>query len=285
MKKYLLYIIIIACALASSPALATSPNQSVAPSIAPSSNKGAPNNENLSYSVYFHMGFIWAKAGQGKLTYKKETTKAGETQYHGQLAAKSLNIVEHIMKVRDTLDCWFNADLVPLHFRKGTHEGSYNSVAVNTYYPYWHKKEAAKTTSNVDSTAVVIDRWTKKNDEPKVNKQLKKTSKGVAYDMLSVFYSIRHLDYSKMAKGKKLQFTCYDGLKCQPINVEFRGQEKCELRNEKQYNAYLVYLAFDTKDQKNTPLKVWLSTTDDHRPIKAVIGLKRIGSVQCEIEE
>lgn len=286
MKKTPLHIIIIiACVLIALPARAFSPAETPAPAAMSAAASGATLNENLTYNIYFHMGFIWAKAGQGNLSYKKETESNGQVQYHGQLAAKSLSIVEHIMKVRDTLDCWFNADLVPIRFRKGTHEGSYNSVALNTYVPYWHNKDAAKAPSNVDSTAVTINRWRKKGDDPRHDDIEKFSNKGVAYDMLSVFYSIRHLDYAKMEKGKKMQFVCYDGLKCQMINVEFIGKEKCKLRSEKQYDSYLVHLTFDTKGQKNTPLKVWLSTTSDHRPVKAVIGLNRIGSVQCEINE
>lgn len=294
MRKIFLYIIIIACASIANPLLAVSITEepatqassvSEAPAVKASASIAPKSNETLSYNIYFHMGFIWAKAGFGKLNFTKEKTQNGEFQYHGQLAAKSLSIVEHIMKVRDTLDCWFNADMVPTRFRKGTHEGNYNAIAVNTYSTSWKNINAAHTLQNVDSTNVTIDRWRKKGNDPKTINKEKFSNKGVAYDMLSVFYSVRHLDYAKMKKGNKLRFTCYDGLKCQTINVEYRGKESCELRNEKKYDAYLIYLTFDTKGQKNTPLQVWLSTTDDHHPIKAVIALSRIGSVQCEINE
>lgn len=278
MKQRLIYIILLfACAMSWMPARAS---EAGAPAAAPAST-----NETLAYNIYFHMGFIWSKAGYGKLNYKKETTSNGQTRYHGQLAAKSLSIVEHIMQVRDTLDCWFNAEMVPTHFKKATHEGSYNCIARNTYDPYWHNKDAAHTLQNVDSTFVTINRWKKKSKDEVTTEKRQFSNAGPAYDMLSVFYSIRRLDFAKMVKGKKMKFPCYDGIKSQMINVEFHGREKCELRSGKKYDTYLVYLTFDTKDQKNTPLKVWLSTTDDHRPIKAVIALNRIGAVQCEIIE
>jgi len=241
--------------------------------------------EKLEYTVYFKMGFIQVKAGYGILDFTKETDKNGETEYHGLLAGKSLNIVEHIMKVRDTLDCYFNKDMVPKSFRKGTHEGSYNSIVNYTYSPYWHNKSAAKRLNNVDSTAVVLKRWLKKGKDAPENNELHFSNKGVAYDMLSVFYSIRHLDYDNMKKGKKMQFVCYDGIKQQTINVEYCGVEECELRNDNKYNAFLIHLSFATKGQDKTPLKVWLAKTPDHRPLKAIIGLKRIGSIKCEIIE
>lgn len=241
-------------------------------------------NEKLGYNIYFHMGFIWAKAGYGELTFKQQQYQ-GETQLHGQLAAKSLSIVEHIMKVRDTLDCYFNTEMVPIAFRKATHEGSYNALANYKYAPYWAQKNAPHTTENVDSTLVKISRWRKKGKDAPSTTYKDYTNPGVAYDMLSVFYSIRNLDYAQLDKGTKLHFICYDGVDCQTINVEYRGAEKCELRDGKKYDSYLVYLTFATKGQNSTPLKVWLSKTAEHRPVKAVIGLKRIGSVQCEISE
>ena len=240
--------------------------------------------EKLSYNIYFHMGFIWAKAGYGELSFKSET-RHGAQQLHGRLAAKSLNIVEHIMKVRDTLDCWFNYEMLPIEFRKGTHEGSYNAIAHYQYSPYWHNAAGTHSPANVDSTSVSISRWRKKGKDEADTDDLKLSNPGVAYDMLSVFYSIRNLNYATMPQGKKMQFTCYDGIKCQTINVEYIGPENCKLRNDKKYDAYLIYLTFDTKGENATPLKVWLSKTPDHRPVKAVIALKRIGSVQCEISE
>jgi len=292
LRRLTLFFIIIACAYA--PAI-----YSAAP-IAPQEQAAwAASNapENLEYNIYFHIGLINAKAGFGKLSFTKETDKNGQTVYHSKLAGKSLSIVEHIMRVRDTLDCYFNEDMVPLRFRKGTHEGSYNALANYYYRHHWHNKSAANTKNvgsagqpnrrlnDVDSTSVVLKRWRKKGKEDAVNREVHFTNEGPAYDMLSVFYSVRHLDYEHMKKGKRMKFVCYDGITQQIINVDYCGVEKCEMRNGKTHKAFLIDLNFATKGQDSTPLKVWLSTTPDHRPLKAIIGLKRIGSIRCEIQE
>lgn len=280
LRRLTLFLIIIACAYA--PAIYS------ADPIAPQEQAAwAASNtpENLEYNIYFHIGLINAKAGLGKLSFTKETDKNGQTVYHSKLAGKSLSIVEHIMKVRDTLDCYFNEDMVPLRFRKGTHEGSYNALANYYYRHHWHNKSAAKRLNNVDSTSVVLKRWRKKGKEEAVNREVHFTNEGPAYDMLSVFYSVRHLDYEHMKKGKRMKFVCYDGITQQIINVDYCGVVKCEMRNGKTLNSFLIDLNFATKGQDSTPLKVWLSTTPDHRPLKAIIGLKRIGSIRCEIQE
>ena len=259
-------------------------SQQPAPPTASSTAGGIAVGERLKYNIYFHMGFIWATAGYGELSFVRDT-RHGQPRLRGQLAAKSLSIVEHIMRVRDTLDCWFNAEMVPTEFRKATHEGNYNAIAHNHYTPYWRTQNATHTPRNVDSTHVTINRWRQKAKEAARTEALRYTNPGIAYDMLSVFYTVRSLDYAKMKKGTRLHYVCYDGIKRQTIRVEYQGTARCELRNDQKHDAYLIHLTFDTKGQEATPLRVWLSTTPDHHPIKAIIALKRIGSVQCEIIE
>lgn len=274
MKKFLVYILILACTLGKYSAAHAIENPS----------KQA-QTEKLFYNVYFHLGFIWAKAGQGTLSFYNEELADGTQLKHGKLAAKSLNVVEHIMKVRDTLDTWMNNELIPSEFVKKTHEGKYNSVEHNIYTPTWKNHSKTLDAENVASSSVKIHRWLQKGKESPTTKDTAFVVNEAAYDMLSLFYVVRGFDYTTLKKGTKMKFACFSGLKKDWINVEYKGVENIELRNGKHHTAYLVYLTFATKGQESTPLKVWLSQTPDHRPLKVIIGLKRIGSVQCEIEE
>lgn len=274
MKKILVYILILACTLG---------KYSAAQAIVNPSKQD--QTEKLSYNVYFHLGFIWAKAGQGTLSFYNEELADGTQLKHGKLAAKSLNVVEHIMKVRDTLDTWMNNELIPTEFVKKTHEGKYNSVEHNIYTPTWKNHSKTLDAENVASSSVKIHRWLQKGKESPTTKDTAFVVNEAAYDMLSLFYVVRGFDYTTLKKGTKMKFACFSGLKKDWINVEYKGVENIELRNGKHHTAYLVYLTFATKGQESTPLKVWLSQTPDHRPLKVIIGLKRIGSVQCEIEE
>lgn len=241
--------------------------------------------ETLKYDVYFHMGFIWAKAGEGTLSMSKETETDGTQRLHGQLAAKSHSIVEHIMKVRDTLDTWMNVNYVPREFTKNTHEGKYNCLERNLYQIVWKDKDAALTPANVKSTSVKVHRWRQKgSDAPSQADTLHHVSEP-AYDMLSVFYVMRNMDFAHMKKGETKRFALFPGLKKNWSKVEYCGQEKITLRNGKKYDAYQVLITFSTKDDDSQPLKAWISKTPDHRPLMVTIGLSRIGSVQCELVE
>jgi len=274
MKKLLLYILILVCALN----LPTDLYAVTRPS-------KQSQTEKLTYDVYFHLGFIWAKAGRGHLTYYDEVLPDGTQQKHGQLAAQSLNVVEHIMKVRDTLDTWMNNQMIPKEFIKITHEGKYNCIEHNNFIPKWKDSSATLGPENVASSTVKVHRWLKKGKEDPSTDDTLHVVKEPAYDMLSLFYVVRNLDYSTIKRGTKMKYACFSGLKKDWINVEYKGVEQIELRNGKHHTGYLVYLTFATKGQESTPLQVWLSQTPDHRPLKVIIGLKRIGSVQCEIVE
>lgn len=272
MKKIFLFILVVASLLSQS-----------APLLAEPIPAKQEKTESLTYDVYFHLGFIWAKAGRGTLSIYDEVLNDGTQLKHGQLAAQSLNVVEHIMKVRDTLDTWMNNQMVPTEFVKKTHEGKYNSIEHNIFTTKWKDSAAKLEPKNVASSVVTVHRWLKKGKESPSTKDTLHVVNEPAYDMLSLFYVVRDMDFSTMKRNTKMKYACFSGLKKDWINVEYKGVEQIELRNGTHHTAYLVYLTFATKGQESTPLKVWLSQTPDHRPLKVIIGLKRIGSVQCEI--
>lgn len=241
--------------------------------------------ESLTYNVYFHMGFIWANAGRGVLSLTEETESNGNKRYHGQLAAKSLSVVEHIMKVRDTLDTWMSPAYVPYEFVKKTHEGKYNCIERNIYKPVLKDKSAGLSASNVKSTNVKVHRWRKKGGEAATDADTTHYVGEPAFDMLSLFYTMRKMDFASMKKGESKKFATFPGMKKEWYKVEFCGKEKVTLRSGKKYDTYCVLLNVATKGQSKTPIKAWISTTQDQRPLKVIIELSRIGSIQAEIEE
>lgn len=247
--------------------------------------KSAKKLESLTYNAYWHWGFIWKLAGSGTLNLWEEQVNDNATRFHGQLCGRSRSIVESIMKVRDTLDCYYTPELIPLEYCKKTNEGNYHAIERNYYHSFadgtlqrdaYHLKR-----EDVDSTSIDVYRWRiKKGDD---RKKLK--NDGVGFDMLSIFYELRNIDYSKLRPGQKLEYHITSGIKNRGLHVKYKGRETCTLKNGRKYPAYLVELTFSTKDSDSTPLQAWLSTDPDHRPLSVVINLKRIGAVQGEIVE
>lgn len=267
MKKFALFLIALAFMLCDMNAYAVT------------KAKTSQKTETLEYDVFYHWGIIWKKAGRGELNLYEETTADNSKRVHGQLTGKTLSFIEHIMAVRDTLDCWYSPDYVPIEFCKKTNEGSYKAIERNYYTSVLKEKEKGLVPDNVATTKVDIKRW--RNKKGNDNKQFSISEP--AYDMLSVFYKVRSLDFSTMKPGTKLTFTVFSGIKMQQMNVKFVEKTTCKLRSGKTYPAYKVELAINTKGEDGAPLHVWLSTDNSHHPISVIINLKRIGAIQCEI--
>lgn len=235
--------------------------------------------ECLEYDVFYHWGIIWKKAGHGYLNLYEEIADNDSKRMHGQVTGKTLSFIEYIMAVRDTLDCWYTPEYVPIEFCKKTNEGSYKAIERNYYSPTF--KTSGTKAEDVESTVVDIHRWRNK----KGNDTKKFTTKGAAYDMLSIFYMMRGLDYSKLKPGTTLKYPVFAGIKMQWLTVKYVEETSCKLRNGTRYPAYKVELAFNVKGEDGVPMVVWVSKEKDHRPLSIVIQLKRIGAIQCEIVE
>lgn len=237
--------------------------------------------ESLRYDVFYHWGIIWKKAGSGILTLDSITSDPTAPRLRAQLAGRSLSIVETFMKVRDTLISDMNADLVPLKYAKLTHEGSYHAWEINRYsYDLVHD-DAPLAPANIDSTIVHIDRWRNK----KGSNSARRSVAGSGYDMLSIFYVIRHLDYAHMTEGTKLQYPIFSGINMTWMYVEFRGRTICEMRDGRKLPAYRLELYFKSRDSDHTPIQAWLDANGTHKPLKVLIQLRRVGSIQGEIVE
>ena len=247
--------------------------------------KKSKQTESLKYNAYWHWGFIWKLAGSGVLNLWEEELANGSQRYHGQLCGRSLSIVETIMKVRDTLDCYYTPELVPLEYVKKTNEGSYRAIERNYYHSYANGRISANPDTleraEIDSTTVDIYRWRSKSG----NDRRKVSNVGVGFDMLSIFYELRNIDFDSMKKGERRQYYITAGVKNQRMNITYKGRQTCTMKSGKKYPAYAVELTFASKDSDSTPVQAWLSTEPDHRPLSVIIQLKRIGAVQGELVE
>lgn len=262
MKHLIIIFTVIACLFGSTNTLAIT------------KAKTSKQVESLEYDVYYHWGIIWKKAGNGILSLQEETTADNSKRMHGQIVGKTLSFIEYIMAVRDTLDCWYTPEYVPIEFCKKTNEGSYKAIERN-YYNTSYKGE------KIDSTTVNISRWrNKKGSDSKSYKV-----QGAAFDMLSVFYRVRGLDFSNTKPGTTFRYPVFAGIKMQWMNVKYIGEETCKLRSGKKFPSYKVELAINTKGEDGAPLHVWLSKDKAHRPLSVIIQLRRIGAIQCEIVE
>ena len=146
-------------------------------------------NETLNYEIVYHWGMIWKHAGDATLSIRK--TKTG---YYSQLTGKTRSWADKVYPVRDTLKCTMNNELKPLQYEKLTHEKDYYARDVVKFsYNYSHTK--AHCTRYRKSGTTTIDL----------------SAKSQAYDMLSVFYMLRNLDYDELSVNKNYTTVIFSG--------------------------------------------------------------------------
>lgn len=225
------------------------------------------SGETLHYDIFYHWGIIWKKAARGTL-HLKEACYRGQDAYHMNLACKTLSFADKIMRVRDTLNAYTTRGVLPLHYEKISNEGSYWGKDVLDYI-YRSNKTGGK---------VEIFRR---------NRPTRDTINWIpthGYDMLSVFYYLRTLDYNNFKLFHTIALPIFTGRKVITMNVKYMGKTIVTLRNKKQWHAYRFNLSFvndDNLKDEDPPIEVWMSNDKRKIPLK-VEGKLPLGSLQAE---
>lgn len=220
-------------------------------------------NESLNYKIIYHWGLIWKHAGSATLTLKNDGDKA-----HARLACRSRSWVDKMFKVRDTLSCsFYNKDLRPIIYRKDAHEGKgiVHDIVSYTY----------------NGNKVTADCRHARKGRPVWNGSFE--AEGHAFDMLSIFYYIRQLDYSKMKPGDKRSVVVFSGHRKEILTVKYVGVEKIELRDDKTiYNTHHIKFSFTQEDKKKSSddMDTWISVDAGKIPLM-LKGKLPIGEVRC----
>lgn len=217
-------------------------------------------NERLDYEVVFQWGMVWKHAGDATLTIKKNGNV-----YNSQLVGKTRSWADKLFPVRDTLKCTMNEKLQPLRYEKLTHEQDYYAHDVVTYSYYY---------SNTNAKGVRF-----RPGKPKVEINL--SAKCQAYDMVSVFYMLRNLDFNQMT-SKPVSTVMFSGKEKEYLTLTYKGKETIKMRDGTRREAYRINFRF-TKDggkKSSDNIDAWLSTDVRRIPL-LLVGKLRFGEIKC----
>lgn len=223
-------------------------------------------DEKLHYVISYKWGMIHKDAGEATLSLRN---RGGE--YDIMLAARTKPWADKFYQVRDTLlGSIRKSDFKALSYSKIAHENGKYGKDVITY----------KYTGN-QSTGI-CKRY-KKNKKGEISTSTKTlTATGPVYDMLSVFYYLREIDYSNLAKGNVFKATVFSGSKAETITIRLLGKEKIRLRNKTEREAYHIRFNFTTggKKKSSDDIDTWISTDSNHIPLY-LTGSLPVGQVRA----
>lgn len=221
--------------------------------------------ETLSYDLYFKYGLLHTKAGYSTLTVRNDVFN-GTPVYKTTLLAKSTGVVNKLFTLSDTLSSYITKEVVPIAFIKNALEGDD------------YTQEKATYTYNNGIINITSKRV--KNGNFKFNESI--TSESCIYDMVSIIYYARTLDYSNMKKGNSSEVVFLSGKKKVYMEIEYRGKETMTANNNKEYDCIILKLSINNKAFKNKEeaMTVYITNDKNRMPVRIDSKLK-IGSTRA----
>lgn len=222
-------------------------------------------DETLRYVIFYKWGLIQKDSGDAILRLSSK----GDS-YSIVLAGRTKPWADKFYEVRDTLKATVRKHgFRPLRYERIAHEGGKFARDV-LHYTYDGRNVNASVCKYRD----------KKGNISTSKSSL--TAQGAAYDMLTIFYYLRTIDYANLARNRRLKTTMFSGSKKETLTLQCLGKEKVRLRNKKSREAWHIRFNFTSSGGKKSSddLDAWISTDSARIPL-LVEGCLPIGKVKA----
>ena len=232
-------------------------------------NKSFQAGEETEYDLYVKMGFLSTKGGLAKMK-TIATTYEGKDAYKMTMTSSTKGMARKIFRMDDTLSCYMSKEMVPLAYLKDAHEGGdYTRERVGYSYP--------------GNGLVTVRTVRHKNGDFKFDESL--TFKNCTYDLMSVVFFARTLDFSKLKSGTPVTLDFVSGKKKRNMQVRYDGTEKIKANNNVKYSCIKLTLriADDAFEDEKDAMKVYI-TDDDNRMIVKMESKLNFGSTQAVLK-
>ena len=221
--------------------------------------------EELTYDLYYKYGLVNTKAGTSSL--KTTAEKFNNTDaYKMTLLAQSSGTARKLFSLNDTLTCYTTKDLVPLAYLKNAREGKSHTVE-RVIYTY-------------GSQGISLNTRRVKNGEFRFEETIKANT--CIYDMMSVVFYARTLNYTGMKKGDTSKADFISGRKKVNMVIEYGGIETVEANNNNKYSCIKLILSImdDAFSDKKEAMRVYITNDDNRLPVRLDSKLN-IGSTRA----
>jgi hypothetical protein len=224
--------------------------------------------EVLKYQAYYNWGFIWLNAGFVEFKVK-QTSYLTRPVYHFDACGATHKSYEWIFKVNDKFESYLDKEtLLPLWFNQNTYEGGYE--AKNRY---WFDYENKKVYLNTENSKQASKRDTI-NLPP------------CTFDLISIVYYCRNLDFSKLAIGDLIPIKSIIDDELFDLYIRYLGKEKIKSKDGTMYSCikFSALLIEGTIFKGGEDMFIWV--TDDLNRIPILVEAKiLIGSVKAYFEK
>lgn len=231
------------------------------------SNFAFQSGEELVFRGYYNWGFIWVAAGEVKLSVDSDKYQ-NKNVYRIKGEGKNLKAFDWFFKLRDTLTCYADKEtLYPYYFDRRTHEAKYDA-----HHEYWFDYKANTIQSKIQ-----------KRDKPVKLDTL--SNKPCTFDILSVAYYVRNLDFAKHKKGDKIPLSMLIDNEIHSLYIRYRGLEVIKTKSGERFEClkFSPLLVEGTMFKGGEDMTVWLSNDDNRIPIM-IEAKVLVGSVKAILD-
>lgn len=223
--------------------------------------------EKVSYFAYYNWGFIWVHAGNVEFSVGQRTYLNKKT-FQLEATGTSLKSYDWIFKVRDKFQSLVDMDgFRPMWAERNTSEGGFNT------YENYVFTVSGKILSTTENTKKPLKRDTL-------------FAPACTYDVLSLIYFSRTIDYNKYNVNDKIPLKCVLDNEVMPLFIRYKGKETIKARDGKKYRCikFSVLVVAGTIFKGGEDMNVWV--TDDENKIPVLVEAKVIvGSVKAYLNK
>jgi len=221
-------------------------------------------NEKVRYEVYYNWGLIWLNAGWVTFEVKSGIYREKPVYvFYG--AGESHKNYDWMFKVRDYYTSYLDKETrLPLYFNRENYEGGFE---VHNIYKFDYDNDR-------------IYSFTENSDKPYSEDTLKLPD--CTFDLMSLVYYTRNLDFSKLNPGDKVPLHTIIDNEFYELFIRYLGKETITLRNGDTYrcNKFSALLVEGTIFKGGEDMYAWI--TDDANNIPVLVEAKiLVGSVKA----
>lgn len=225
------------------------------------------SGEDISYNIYYNLGFMWFNAAQVNFRVSGIEYDNKPAFYFTSNGQTLLNY-DWIFKVRDSYESIADsATLNPFYFSKNTNEGKYSA---HNSYVFSHADSLIFSTINNNSIAQF-------NDTIKMQQ--------CTFDVLTAVYAFRSISYSTISCGDTIPINMVIDNEIYNLHLNYIGVEDAETDNEVVYRCrkFRILMVEGTIFSGNEDIVLWVSDDDAKIPIKVEADIL-VGSIIAIID-
>ena len=212
------------------------------------------DGEKLELGLMFKWGLVNTEVGLVSVSLDQ-----ADDQYQASLKLKTAPFFDAFYKMREHFQSVFTVDgQLPLEATRDTYQNGY--TANNHFWFDWK--------------AGVVHAQTSYNGQEPQTKDV--PLKGKPYDVISLIYYFRNLEWSACASGESSIVPCIVDDEIIDLQVTYRGPERIKVRklgrfSANRFSCTVVAGQLFAGDQE---VQVWVSADDNHLPLAIMLPLK-----------